>query len=138
MKNKKTTISDKYLTARFWRLFSGLWSLVIFVLVILDFITNNGFSSTLGPVAAIYVSVVSIYSAEKEFKRWHSLHKGRHPGELYIILWTVLLIGIVVTDIVLDKPYKVPESIVSAYIAIVGILAVTKSSKKLYTSKEEA
>jgi hypothetical protein len=138
MKNSKEKISDKYLNSGFWRLFSGLWSLVIITLVIIDFAMDNGLSSTLGPVAAIYVSVLSIYSADKEFKRWHSFHKGKHPGELYIILWTILLIGIVITDIVLDKPYMVPESIVSTYIAVVGILAVTKSSKKLYIDREKS
>jgi len=38
---------------------------------------------------------------------------------------------------VLSRPYEMPEAIVSAYIAVVGILAVTKTSKKFYIKRHE-
>ena len=135
--SKEITKEDKYLDPKFWRIFAGLWSIAIFVVIVLDFMTNNGFVNTLGPMAAIYVWVLSIYSTEKEFTRWNSMHQGAHPGELYVIAWTILIFILFVIDMVLSRPYEMPEAIVSAYIAVVGILAVTKTSKKFYIKRHE-
>ena len=113
------------------------WSVFLFVLIISDFVANNRYTDIVSPVAAIYVIVLSIYSADKEFERWHALYRGRHPGEVYIGLWTILIVGILTADFFLEKSYKIRPEIVATYIVVLGILAITRKSKSLYQEKNE-
>ena len=108
------------------------WTVLLFTMIISDFVTNNAHPDVLSPVAAIYVVVLTIYSAEKEFERWHAIYQSRHPGEIYVGIWTLLIFGILVADFVLGKSYKMPSEVVSTYIVVLGVLAVTRKSKMLY------
>ncbi|MCR4274870.1 MAG: hypothetical protein NUW02_02365 [Candidatus Campbellbacteria bacterium] len=76
------------LSAQSWRYLVNMWTVFLFVIIIWDFVTNNGLGNIIGAVAAIYTGALVIYSAEKEFERWSDNHAGRHPGELYVIAWT--------------------------------------------------
>ena len=115
-----------------WRMIVTFWTVLLFTMIISDFVTNNAHPDILSPVAAIYVVVLTIYSAEKEFERWHAIYQSRHPGEIYVGIWTLLIFGILVADFVLGKSYKMPSEVVSTYIVVLGVLAVTRKSKMLY------
>ena len=119
-----------------WRYVVNLWMVLLFITIILDFIAENAFSNIVGPLAAIYTATLAIYSAEKEFERWQDYYDGRHPGEVYVILWTVLIIGILVTDVILGKLYKMEPEIIATYIVVLGILAVTRKSKSFFTRRK--
>jgi hypothetical protein len=116
----------------FWRYLLNFWTLVLFAIVIEDFISLDAYAKIIGPVSAIYVALLAIYSAEKEFERWHFEHMSRHPGEIYVILWTILLFGILVADFILKRGYALEPEVVSTYIAVLAILAVTKKSKSVF------
>jgi hypothetical protein len=118
-----------------WRYGVNLWSFVLFTLIIVDFVHNNRFQDIVGPVAAIYTATLAIYSTEKEFERWREFYDGRHPGEIYVFLWTIIIAGILFTDFALGKPYRMPSEIISTYIVVLGILAITKKSKSLHHTK---
>ncbi|MDD5710976.1 MAG: hypothetical protein PHV43_02670 [Candidatus Colwellbacteria bacterium] len=135
--NHKLALGDKYLKPAFWRALLIFWTFVVFAAIIWDFDTDNGLTNLLGPLMAIYVGILSIYSAEKEFRRWYSLHSGRHPGELYVIAWTLMVVSIFIADILVESAYTIPEAIVSTYIVVVGILAITKSSKRAFLEKKK-
>ncbi len=122
-------------TSKLWRYFVSAWTVFIFCLVIFDFVTDNGIRDVLGPVAAVYIATLAIYSTEKEFLRWYDQWQGFHPGEIYVFLWTILLATVLLSDLYLQKPYVVPSEIISTYIAVLGILAVTRQSKLLYIEK---
>ena len=123
----------------FWRYLANFWSVVLYILVIYDFIKNNGAAEILGPVSAIYVGVLAIYATDKEFERWRYLNnKGKHPGELFVIIWTVLIFTIIFADFFLSMAYKLPGEITSVYIAVLGVLAFTRKSKALYEKKRGA
>jgi L-asparagine transporter-like permease len=92
-------------------------------------------SPIVGPIAAVYVVILTIYSAEKEFERWQDYHTRRHPGEVYVAIWTVLFFSILLATLFFDKSYRMPSEIISTYIAVLGILALTKKSKALYQEK---
>ncbi len=111
------------------------WTFVAFTAIVWDFITNNSLTNLLGPLMAIYVGILSIYSAEKEFRRWYNLHRGKHPGELYVVAWTLMVVSIFIADFLVKSTYVIPEAIVSTYIVVVGILAITKSSKRAFLEK---
>jgi uncharacterized membrane protein YhaH (DUF805 family) len=124
-------------TETFWRHLTSFWTIVFFVLIIYDFVVNNALDheNVILIVAVMYTAALAIYSAEKEFKRWHDKHETLHPGELYVILWTVLVFGILVTNIFLEKHYELPAEVRATYIVVIGILALTKESKHLYGEK---
>ncbi|MBX4189117.1 hypothetical protein KW785_00810, partial [Candidatus Parcubacteria bacterium] len=89
----------------FWRYLLNFWTIVLFAFIIADFIKDNALAAILSPLAVIYAGLLAIYSAEKEFERWHFYHLGRHPGEIYVIVWTVLIVGLFVAEFVLRSSY---------------------------------
>jgi hypothetical protein len=136
---KKALIHIPQISISFWRRLTNFWTLAFFATIIYDFIYDNVLDEKgviLG-VAAIYAACLAIYSAEKEFKRWKESRMGVHPGEVYIILWTILIITIVTLDLVLDKHYKLPPEVSSTYVVVLGILAITKESKFLFRGKSK-
>ena len=118
----------------FWRNITKIWTIVFFAAIIYDFITNNSLevNELLLPIAVIYDAVLAVYSAEKEFKRWHDCHETIHPGELYVILWSVLVFGLIGVSVALHHAYHIPPEVSASYIVVIGILAITRESKHLY------
>src|SRR5580658_5542435 len=106
-----------------WRKLTTFWTIVFFAAIIYDFVTHNSLdaSNLLLPIAVIYDAVLAIYSAEKEFKRWHDCHDRIHPGELYVILWTVLIFGLLLLSVIFHQGYHIPSEVSSSYIVVVGI-----------------
>jgi len=121
-------------TTALWRNLTKFWTIVFFAAIIYDFITHNSLDSSnlLLPIAVIYDAILAIYSAEKEFKRWHDCHETIHPGELYVILWTILIFGLLVLAAIFHQSYHVPAEVSSSYVVVIGILAITKESKHFY------
>ena len=116
----------------------NFWSVVFFVAILYDFYHHNVLSENeiiLG-IAGIYAASLAVYSAEKEFRRWHNMHRGVHPGEVYALIWTVLILFIVITQIVTQMPYHMPVEVSASYIAVISILAITRESKNFYKRKK--
>ena len=88
-------------------------------------------------LAAVYISVLAIYVGNKEFERWYNRHQGQHPGEMFVIIWTVVMLGLLMGDMLLGPNYEVPGAVVSSYIAVLTILAITRKSKQLYRAKSK-
>jgi hypothetical protein len=127
--------SNKLLSSNTWRHLTNFWTLVLYVVIIADFIKRNGLIDFLGPVSAIYIAILAVYTAQKEFERWHDYNIGIHPGEMYVLLWTVLVVTLLVLEVVYHNVYKLPSEVFTTYIVVVGILAITKRSKKKYLKK---
>jgi len=119
----------------YWRWLTNVWTVLIFLTVIDDFLTGGVHANVIGPVCAIYVAALAIFSAEKEFERWQFYNVGRHPGEIYVIAWTVLIVGVLVMTVVTGSAYTLSPEIISTYIAVLAILAVTKKSKMAFREK---
>jgi hypothetical protein len=124
---KSPVIKDHY-----WRYLVNFWTAVTFIAVIYDFIKDNALEEFLGPILAIYISVLALYAGAKEFERWHHIHQSRHPGEYFVLGWTVLVAGLLLADLIFDKPYKLPGEMMSTYITVLGVLAITHKSKSFY------
>jgi len=120
---------------KFWRYLVNFWTVVVYAAVIYDFVKNNARENLLAPVIIIYVAILAIYVGAKEFERWREFHEGRHPGELFVIGWTVLIVGLWVLGIILAKPYRIPGEVISAYISVLGVLAITRKSKSLFKTR---
>jgi hypothetical protein len=133
----KSVLKDRYLRPAFLMIILDFWTILIFAAIIWDFVTKNGSTNVLNSLSVIYIGILSIYSAEKEFRRWYSSHSGQHPGELYVIAWTIIMVAIIISDLLLKSFYEVPDVVISTYIVVVGILAITKSSKRIFLEKEQ-
>ncbi len=116
----------------FWRHFCNFWTVVLYTLIVADYFKNNALIDLIAPASIILTGSLVIYSAEKEFERWHDFNKGRHPGEWYVIGWTGLMIFLFVMQYIEARPYKVPAEVLATYIFVLGLLAITKKSKSLY------
>ena len=123
-----------HFTQTFWRHLTNFWTVIFFIAIVYDFILNNALDhdNIILIISVLYGSALAIYSAEKEFKRWHDCHQTLHPGELYVILWTLLVFGLLIANIFLEKPYEIPAEVRATYVVVIGILALTKESKHLY------
>jgi len=88
-------------------------------------------------IASIYGAALAIYSAEKEFRRWHHMHTSIHPGEFYLIVWTILVLLIIIGNVFLKLPYHMPIEVSASYIAVISILALTRESKNYYKKKNK-
>lgn len=120
-----------------WRHLVNFWAFVFFAAIIYDFVNENFLSHNeiLLAIAAVYGTALAIYSAEKEFRRWHDIHTGVHPGEMYSIIWTILMLGIIIAQIILKLDYHMPAEVTASYVAVLSILAITRESKNSYKRK---
>ncbi len=127
------------LNQSFLRRATNFWTFVFFIVIIGDFITENSFdrAGLILLVAIFYTAFLAIYSAEKEFKRWHESNKTMHPGEMYVVIWTILIVGLLAANLYLKEKYELPAEVRASYIVVIGILAITKESKYLYKQKKK-
>ena len=135
----KKSRESLFQNSKFWRYTTYFWSFALFLTVLLDYIQVNAYDDILVPLAAIYTATLGIYSADKEFRRWHHNKKGKpHPGEVFVILWTLLVFGILLADFVTQSAYELPKEISATYIVVLGILVITKRSKSLFDEHQNA
>ncbi|MFA5024398.1 MAG: hypothetical protein WC523_05560 [Patescibacteria group bacterium] len=120
---------------KFWRYLINFWSIFFFVFIIYDFFTKNTCVDFLNILATVYISALAIYVSNKEFERWYDRHHGQHPGEVFVIFWSVIIFSLLVLDFIFKSEYQIPGAVISSYIAVLTILAVTRKSKQLYQAK---
>lgn len=131
--------SERVGNFRFWRGLTNFWTVIFFVAVIFDYVKENSLveSDIMIAVAAIYCASLAIYSAEKEFRRWHHMHSSMHPGEMYAIVWTFFILILIVVQSIMRLPYHMPPEVSASYIAVISILAITRESKNLYKKNKK-
>jgi hypothetical protein len=129
---QETVISD-----RFWRYMTNLWCLLSYAVIIYDFMEGGTARTLLAPILVVYVSLLIIFVGAKEFERWYEHHTAKHPGELFVIGWTILIFGLFTAKIFLRPDYIVPDEILSTYIAVLSIMAVTQKSKKMRSVRKK-
>ena len=128
-------MTNSFKNGKAWRILTNFWTLVVFMAVIYNFFNNDAFHDVISPLLVIYVALLAIYAGDKEFERWHDLHTGRHPGELFVILWTILIAGFIAFNFITGKNYKISGEVLSSYIAVLSVLAITRRSKLIYNKK---
>jgi len=119
----------------FWKYLTNFWTIAYFVFIVIDFILNNDWDQYLDVLGFIYIGVLAIYVGNKEFERWYHKHVEKHPGETFVIVWTALIFILLMATIITKKPYKIPSVVISSYVAVLTILAITEKSKALWRNK---
>lgn len=121
----------------FWRKFINAWSVLFFIMILVDLFHYNLYENILNVISSIYISILAIYVSNKEFERWYDKHKGNHPGEFFVVIWSVIIASLLICDFIFRDLYNIPGSLVSSYIAVLTILVITKKSKELYKFKRK-
>jgi uncharacterized membrane protein YhaH (DUF805 family) len=129
--------SEKIGNFKFWFRVVNFWTFVFLAAIVYDFMVDNMLmeSDILIAIAGIYCAALAIYSAEKEFRRWHNMHNSMHPGEAYALIWTIFIIGLITAQAIFHHHYRMPAEVSASYIAVISILALTRESKNLYKKK---
>ncbi|MCX6788872.1 MAG: hypothetical protein WCO21_03035 [bacterium] len=117
---------------KIWRILSNIWTVFFLAFLIYDFFVLDRFAYLVAPFSVIYVSILSLYAATKEFDRWYSIHDGRHPGEKFVILWTFVIFFLMFASFLSDGKYKLSPEAVASYIMNLSIFALTQKSKAMY------
>ena len=111
---------------KIWRALTNFWTGVFIVFLIADFFMDNRFEFLIAPFSVIYVGILGLYVGTKEFDRWYDVHESRHPGELFVIAWTVVIFVLLALSFVLNG-YKVSSEAIAVYIMVLSVFADRKS-----------
>lgn len=120
---------------RLLRVFLNVWTFIVLPFIILDFVTEDRFEFLVVPMAVLYTGLLALYVGTKEFERWYEMHRGRHPGEWFVILWTVVMAGLFVASVMYGPGHAIHSDIVAVYVAVLTLYAFTHQSKELHRRK---
>lgn len=118
-----------------WRILVNFWSMIFFIAIFYDFLTYNYLNGLLNVISTIYVAILMIYVGDKEFERWYAKKQGTNPGEIFVFIWTGLMISLLIMDLLKAENYHVPDCVVNSYVSVLTILVITKKSKQVYQRK---
>lgn len=123
----------------FWRYLANAWTLGFIAVAIADFATGGSFAYLLAPFSITYGAVLSLFVGTKEFNRWYALHRtSRHPGEMFVIIWSIVMFGIFAGSWAMGSSYAIPSDLVSAYVMVLTVFAITQSSKRMHGTRSQA
>jgi len=116
----------------FWRLLVNFWGCLTLLFFVADFLINDRyFNGSLSSLSLVYGAILAIYVGTKEFTRWkNKAYISQHFGELFIIIWTVLMI-IFIFFAAFNPHYQISPEFTATYITVMGIFAVSQKSKSL-------
>jgi hypothetical protein len=121
---------------KIWRVLTNFWTVIFILFLIANFFLMNKYDYLVAPFSVLYVAVLSLYVGTKEFDRWYELYEGKHPGELFVVAWTIVIFGLIILSLVLGEDYKVSSEAIADYIMVLSIFALTQKSKSLYREKK--
>jgi hypothetical protein len=122
---------------KIWRILTNFWTVIFILFLIANFFLMDKYEYLIAPFSVIYVGVLGLYAGTKEFDRWYELHEGRHPGELFVVAWTVVIFALIVLSLVLGEDYKVSSEAIADYIMVLSVFALTQKSKSLHRERKE-
>jgi uncharacterized membrane protein len=120
---------------RIWRVITNFWTLIFIAFVIADFISRNAYDFLVAPMSVIYIGILTLYVGTKEFDRWYEIHNSRHPGEIFVLLWTVAIFSLMLFSFIDGGTRKVSSEVIAVYIMVLSVFALTQKSKSLHREK---
>ena len=116
---------------KFWRWLTALWTIVAMGLFILDFISGHKYNVTTSSVGIIYITVLTLFVGNKEFSRWYRTHQSTFFGEIFIVVWTILMMCLVIIAPLSKGKYRISGDIIGVYTAVLTIFLISRKSKAL-------
>jgi len=122
---------------RIWRILTNFWTIFLGIFLIVDFFSLNKFDYLTPTFSVIYTAVLSLYVGTKEFERWCDVYEERrHPGEVFIIMWTILMAFLLSAKVILGGEYSVSPEAVADYLIVLSLFALTRRSKKICATRK--
>jgi hypothetical protein len=121
---------------KIWRILTNFWTIIFISFLVFDFFQFNRYEYLTTAFSVIYFGVLGLYASTKEFDRWYEMKEGRHPGELFVILWTVIIFSFLGISFFSKGAYKVSSEVLANYIMVLSIFALTQKSKRLHQRKK--
>ncbi len=123
---------------KIWRVLTNIWTVVFMVFLIADFFAKNKYEYLTAPFSVIYIAILGLYVGTKEFDRWYEMHDGRHPGEIFVIAWTIVIMSLLGLSVFLNRGgYSVSSEAIADYIMVLSVFALTQKSKTLHDQKRK-
>jgi len=122
---------------KLWRTLTNFWMYFFMLFLVADFFSRGDYDFLIAPFSAIYISVLSIYVGTKEFDRWYDYYEGKHPGEISVIVWTVLMAFLFLVSAFSAAEYKLSSEVVAVYIMVLAVFVLTQKSKHLYSAHKK-
>jgi uncharacterized membrane protein len=117
---------------KIWRALANFWTAVFMVFLFLNAFGHGAYDFLVVPFAFLYIGILSVFVGTKEFDRWYDRHQSRHPGEVFIAIWTAVVFVLFTMSYLKVTPYSLAHEVVAVYIAVLSIFAVTQRSKLLH------
>lgn len=127
MPKKRSPISEKY-----WRCMANIWLGAMVSIIMIDFWSGGQYGYLISPVSILYITLLSVYITSKEFKRWFKHYEGHHPGEIALVIWTVLIFALIISNAYLGAGYHISQEIISTYLVVVALFIVSRGSRMIY------
>lgn len=118
------------------RRFVNAWTLIILPFIVVSFFVGHRLEYLVVPIAVLYTGLLALYVGTKEFDRWYHTHRGRHPGEWFVILWTLVMVFLFGASIVMGPEHTLHSDLVAVYVAVLTLYAFTHKSKELHRQKD--
>jgi hypothetical protein len=118
-----------------WRWLVNFWTVALLVFLVVNFLSGDAYGYLTPLLSIVYTAVLTLYVGTKEFERWYDLHESRHPGEIFIIIWTVVVCFMLAIQFLRGAPYKIDPEMTADYIMVLSIFAVTQKSKRLHAKR---
>jgi hypothetical protein len=120
-----------------WRWLTNIWTFVLLAVLVADFIEKGAYDAAMPALSIVYTGALGLYAGTKEFDRWYERHESRHPGEIFIGIWTAVIFILFAAQFVLGGDYKVSSEMVADYIMVLSVFALTQKSKTLHRRKRQ-
>ncbi|NUM25222.1 MAG: hypothetical protein HUU49_01190 [Candidatus Buchananbacteria bacterium] len=114
----------------------NLWTIVTITMFMVDFISGNGYDTSVSAIGVIYLIILGIYVSDKEYSRWQNNFASRFLGEGFVIVWTVMMVLFVVLAPLSDGRFRIPAEFAFIYTSVIGTFAITMHSKALKERKK--
>lgn len=115
-----------------WKWLSDIWGILAMIIFTWDFFQPDKLRVETTGIAIIYTAILVIYVSNKEYLRWQKNNfVSQYAGEIFIVLWTILLFLFVFLAALFPEKYTVPATFYTTYITILGLFAISLNSKKL-------
>lgn len=122
---------------RIWRWLTNFWTYAFLLFLVWNFISRGEFEYLIAPLSVVYVGILGLYVGTKEFDRWYDMYEGdMHPGEWFVIMWTVAVFGLLAASFLMNDGRKVSSEGIATYIMVLSVFALTQKSKAMYRRKK--
>lgn len=121
---------------KYWRWLANIWLAAMVFIIIIDFWSAGYYTYLISPISILYITLLTVYISSKEFKRWLNHYQGHHPGEIALVIWTVLIFVLIASNAYLGASYHISQDIISTYMVVIVLFIASRGSKVIYRRRK--